>query len=148
MTQGEAIVQIARDWIGTPYHHQGSTCGAGADCLGLIRGVWRTLYGEEPEAMPAYTADWSEAGGTELLWTAAARHLTPLRGEGGPALGEVLLFRMRRGRVAKHLGIVTAISDRPHFVHAYSGHGVIESALTEPWRQKIVARFAFPEDPR
>jgi len=50
-------VAIARAWIGTPYVHQASVKGAGADCLGLLRGVWRELYGAEPEAVPAYTPD-------------------------------------------------------------------------------------------
>jgi hypothetical protein len=31
-------VEIARGWIGTPYLHQASRRGAGADCLGLVRG--------------------------------------------------------------------------------------------------------------
>ncbi|HMM10451.1 MAG TPA: peptidase, partial [Paracoccus solventivorans] len=58
MTVGLRAVEIARGWIGTPYVHQGSVKGAGADCLGLIRGVWRELYGTEPEAPPPYTPDW------------------------------------------------------------------------------------------
>ena len=53
-----AIVAEARSWLGTPYHHQASRKGAGADCLGLVRGVWRTFLGEEPEAAPVYSADW------------------------------------------------------------------------------------------
>ncbi len=32
-------VELARLWLGTPYVHQASTRGAGADCLGLIRGI-------------------------------------------------------------------------------------------------------------
>lgn len=52
-----AVVTAARGWIGTPYRHQASVRGAGADCLGLIRGVWRELYGAEPAEVPAYTAD-------------------------------------------------------------------------------------------
>jgi len=40
-----AIVTEARRWIGTPYVHQGSLCGAGSDCLGLIRGIYRATLG-------------------------------------------------------------------------------------------------------
>src|SRR3989338_4143365 len=50
----QAIVAAARSWIGTPYRHQASLKGAGCDCLGLVRGVWRELYGDEPEAPPPY----------------------------------------------------------------------------------------------
>ena len=60
--------------------------------------------------------------------------------------GDVILFRMRDGAVAKHLGICTRAGRDARFVHAYSGHGVVESALSLPWRRRIVARFAFPEE--
>lgn len=46
------VVEIARRWIGTPYHHQASLKGVGCDCLGLVRGVYRELCGAEPEPMP------------------------------------------------------------------------------------------------
>jgi hypothetical protein len=53
---------------------------------------------------------------------------------------------MRAGAVAKHLGIAAETGARATFIHAYSGHGVVESALSLPWRRRIVARFAFPEE--
>ncbi|RMD92718.1 MAG: peptidase, partial [Alphaproteobacteria bacterium] len=31
------------------------------------------------------------------------------------------------------------------FIHSYSGHGVVENPLSEPWARRVVARFAFPE---
>lgn len=139
---GSDVVDIARSWIGTPYIHQASRRGAGCDCLGLIRGIWRELYGAEPEAVPAYTADWSEPQGDELLWSAAARHLSPVQRD-DPASGDIILFRMRRGAVAKHLGIAADVGDTPTFIHAYTGHGVVESPLSEPWRRRIVAQFVY-----
>jgi len=140
---GEQVATLARGWIGTPYRHQASAKGAGADCLGLLRGVWREMYGEEPEAVPAYTPDWSEPQGEERLWRAALRHL--LVQQGG-AVGDLLLFRMRAGGIAKHLGIAGQIGPTPTFIHAYTGHGVVESPLSTPWQRRIVARFAFPEE--
>lgn len=135
-------VTVARSWIGTPYLHQASCRGAGADCLGLIRGVWRDCQGAEPAMIPPYTPDWSEPQGEERLWAAARRHLVekPLS-DARP--GDVILFRMRAGAVAKHLGLQSAVGDRPAFIHAYSGQGVVESPLTPPWARRIVARFAF-----
>lgn len=69
------IVEAARAWIGTPYHHQASRCGIGTDCLGLVRGVWRDIYGSDAETPPAYSRDWAEAGGRETMLDAASRHL-------------------------------------------------------------------------
>ncbi|MFW2543533.1 NlpC/P60 family protein [Primorskyibacter sp. 2E107] len=138
-----AIVEAARSWVGTPYVHQASRKGAGCDCLGLLRGVWREVIGPEPVTVPAYTRDWSEPQGEERLWQAALAHLVrkPLD---AAAPGDVLLFRMRDGSVAKHVGIQSRIGDDAAFIHAYSGHGVIESALSAPWARRVVARFAFP----
>ena len=142
---GDRVVALARAWIGTPYCHQASCRGAGADCLGLVRGVWRELYGAEPELVPGYTADWGEAGRKERLWRAARRHLRERAAEEPMQAGDLLLFRMRRGAVAKHLGIAAEVGPRARFVHAYSGHAVCESALSGPWARRIAARFVFPE---
>ncbi|WP_295044393.1 NlpC/P60 family protein [uncultured Paracoccus sp.] len=138
------VVTLARAWIGTPYQHQASTRGVACDCLGLIRGVWRERLGTEPEAPPPYTPDWGEGGGQEVLMAAALRHLLPVPRDEVMRAGDVLLFRMREGAVAKHLGILSDAGDAPRFIHAYNAHGVIDSPLTMPWRNRIAARFRFP----
>ncbi len=145
MSGYDRIVAIARGWIGTPYRHQAACRGAGADCLGLVRGVWRDVLGAEPEDVPAYSMDWSEPQGEERLWAAAERHLNsaPLNG-GVFDPGDVILFRMRGNSVAKHLGIVAETAPNPSFLHAYVHHGVVESPLSAPWSKRIVARFKFP----
>jgi NlpC/P60 family putative phage cell wall peptidase len=89
--------------------------------------------------------DWSEPQGDEALMRAAYRHLAP-KPIALAQVGDVLLFRMRDGAVAKHLGLQSCIGPFPTFVHAYSGHGVIESALSAPWQRRIAARFAFPQE--
>ena len=102
-----AIVEAARNWIGTPYHHQASLCGVGCDCLGLVRGVWRDLRGPEPEVPPPYTPEGSEGLGAEMLAAAALRHLVPV----APGLerpGDVLLFRWRAHLPAKHCAVLSA----------------------------------------
>lgn len=142
MTQAERAVAEARDWLGTPYRHQASTRGAGADCLGLLRGVWRALYGAEPMPVVPYTADWSEASGREELLETARTLLRPAGSE--VRLGDVLIFRMRARGVAKHLGLISATGPALRFIHAYSGHGVVEVALTAPWQRRIAARLVFP----
>ncbi len=140
MVPADRVVAAARRWIGTPYVHQASLCGAGADCLGLVRGLWRELAGAEPESPPAYTMDWGETGRRELLREAAARWLVPA--DEGLGAATVLLFCMRDGTVAKHLGVVSVAGAR--FIHAYSGHGVVESPLSQPWLRRVVGRFRFP----
>ena len=141
---GDRVVAEARQWIGTPYLHQASVRGTGSDCLGLLRGIWRAVYGTEPEQVPPYTADWAEPSATEVLWRAAMRHLVQ-KTLTDTSAGDVLLFRMRDGGIAKHLGIAARVGACPSFIHAYSGHGVVESPLSEPWLRRIAARFEFPK---
>ena len=140
MTIRETIIAEARSWIGTPYHHQAALKGVGCDCLGLVRGVWRAVVGDEPERAPAYTPDWAEALGEETLLAAARRHLREIA-PGEARAGDVLLFRMGLGAPAKHAAIVSG-ADR--IIHAYWGRAVCETRLVPWWRRRIAAAFAFP----
>ena len=142
--RGAAIVDQARLWIGTPYLHQASRRGAGTDCLGLLRGVWRELRGTEPEAVPPYTPDWADTAGAEDLLGAARRNLHEIdRGAAVP--GDVLVLRMVEGGPAKHVGILAATpAGHATLIHAYSGHGVVESSLTPAWSRRVAGAFRFP----
>jgi NlpC/P60 family putative phage cell wall peptidase len=155
------IVAIARSWIGTPYVHQASVKGAGSDCLGLLRGVWRELHGAEPEAAPPYSPDWAEATGEETLYKALARHLSEIE-LSALAPGDIALFRMARTGPAKHCGVVgdrvlldaTALLERNPLgataslferrltlIHARQNKRVSEEAFTEFWRRKLAYAF-------
>lgn len=138
------VVTAARAWLGTPYVHQASCKGAGCDCLGLLLGLWREFHGNLPAPVPAYTNDWSETSGEERLLEAARAHMAE-KALCDAAPGDILIFRMRDKSVAKHVGLQTQAGDKPRFLHAYSGRGVTEGALTTPWARRVVARFAFPE---
>lgn len=135
------IVALAKGWTGTPYVHRESTRGAGCDCLGLLRGVWREIYGYEPEEPPLYPADPSwHTGNTDLLADAAGRHLDVCAPE-SVRPGDVLVFRIDRAGFVSHCAIVTA-PDR--FIHAYAGRSVVESWMNRWWRERITAAFSFP----
>lgn len=134
------VVRLARQWIGTPYHHQASRLGVGVDCIGLVRGVWRALHDVEPEPLPGYSRDWAEATSEETLIGAARRHFV----EVAPALarpGDVLVFRYRPHAIAKHAGILASPLT---FIHAVEGAPVAEAALSGWWRRRIAAAFSFP----
>lgn len=143
----ERVVAIARAWLGTPYQHQASVQGEGADCLGLLRGVWRDLFGVEPERTPPYRPDWAEVGGEETLLLAARRWLSEIPIDAACA-GDVVLFRMTPASPAKHCAILSVGSIRggeePRMIHAYWGRAVVESWMGAWWRRRLVAAFAWP----
>ncbi len=137
----QQIVDITRSWIGTPYHHQASVKHVGTDCLGLVRGVYRELYGTEAETPPDYSPDWAEATGFESMLKAANRHLLkkPRKKMG---LGDVIIFRLRPGMVAKHAAIV---SQPKKMIHAIEGAPVCEVHLSNWWQRHIASVFSFPD---
>jgi NlpC/P60 family putative phage cell wall peptidase len=136
----DLVVAAARRWLGTPYHDQASVRGVGCDCLGLARGVWREVVGPEPFLVPPYTRDWGETGSREVLAKGARAAMIEIESaDAGP--GALLLFRMRPGAIAKHVGIMTTES---RFIHAHERLGVIEEPLTQAWRRRVAFAFWFP----
>ncbi len=139
-----AQVAAARRWLGTPYRHQASVRGEGADCLGLVRGVWREGVGSEPEVPPPYQPDWAEVGGEETLLAAARRWLVE-RPVAEMRPGDVLLFRMAEGAPVKHCAILSAVDGpEPKMIHAYWGRAVVESWMGPWWMRRLAAVFAWP----
>lgn len=134
------VVAEARAWLGTPYHHQASLRGVGTDCLGLVRGVYRALYEREAEQAPAYSPDWGEASGQETLLEAARRSLVEVS---PPRVcnGDVVVFRMRPGAIAKHAAIMTSATT---MVHAVEGTGTVEVVFAPWWQRKLAGVFSFP----
>ncbi|MGC5777556.1 peptidase P60 [Methylobacterium sp. NFXW15] len=146
---GMEAVMRARLWLCTPYRHQASLRGVGCDCLGLLRGVWRDLYGSEPERPPPYSATWAESAppGNDPFIEAATRHLLPVDEPlGGYALrpGDVLLFAFRAHLPARHCAIA---SGPDAMIHAHDRAEVTEVALTPWWRRHLAGAFRFPPRP-
>lgn len=141
---GTRIVAAAERWLGTPYRHQGSALGIGCDCLGLVRGIWRELYGAEPAPISPYAPDWAERSGEDRLTITARRLCGPALPREAIGPGDVILFRWRSDCAAKHLGILV---DEGRFIHAYEQAGVVRSALAPSWRRRITAVHRLPASP-
>jgi NlpC/P60 family putative phage cell wall peptidase len=135
------VVVTAKSWLGTPYRHQASLKLIGADCLGLIRGVYREIYALEPETPPPYGSSWAEIGSAETLAEAARRHLEEIELRELSA-GDVAMFRWRPGTIAKHAAIMSSATT---MIHAQSGVSVCEISLSAWWRRRLAFAFRFPE---
>ena len=141
------ILAAALSWRATPYRHQASLKGVGADCLGLVRGVWREVYGEEPETPSPYRPDWAEVGARETLLDGARRHFDEIAlTDARP--GDVLLFRMSPDACVKHAAILTAVATptdpQRRMIHAYWGRAVVESWIGPWWARRAAFAFSFP----
>lgn len=126
-------------WLGTPYHHQQAVKGIGCDCLGLLRGVYASVFEKPLVPVPPYGPAWDEVAKDETLLAAAHEYLIP---HDKIEAGTVLVFRMKRTAVAKHCGI--AISSDT-MVHAHMKQGVVKERLTEAWMRRVAGTFKFPE---
>ena len=130
------VAQQARGWIGTPFVHGASLRGAGADCLGLVLGLWRDMHGPLPCAVPPYGPAWPATDQGAALLAALRTHLAPAL---TPQDGDVLVFRLQPAGIARHLGIQTGQGRA--FIHACPRAGVVEAPLSRPWARRIVARL-------
>jgi len=136
----QAVIDEAISWVGTPYQHQCSTKNVGCDCLGLVRGIWRKLYGAEPVKLPPYTPDWAETGGHETLRDASNHYLDLIQMQ-AVMPGDVLLFRMQANVPAKHMAVLV---EPDLIVHAYWGRAVTRSFLAPFWKRRLAYAYSFP----
>ena len=147
IAEPEQVISVARSWLGTPYHDQASLRGVGCDCLGLARGVWREVVGDEPFPIPPYSRDWGETGPREVLADGARAMMLEIAPSDAPP-GALVLFRMMPRAIAKHVGILTGPAQNDmtagSFIHAYERLGVIEQPLTSVWQRRIAFAFLFP----
>lgn len=134
------VVAEAMSWLGTPYRHQASLKHVGCDCLGLLRGVWREVKGDEPELAPPYAPRWSDATKNDLLLEMAERNFCRKLQDAEIEVGDILLFKYRQNLPTRHVAI--AISSE-EFIHAYAGRGVVVNSFSAWWRRHLTAHFSW-----
>lgn len=113
-----AVVQEARSWLGTPYHHQGRVKGAGVDCGTFLLEVFHRA-GLIPHVDPGpYSHDWHMHREDPHYLQELERHAR--RVFRVPMPGDIVMFRY--GRQAAHGAIVV---EWPVVIHSYVGRGVV-----------------------
>ena len=129
MITNNDIVMQAREWVGSPFKHQGRQ-RVGVDCIGLVVGVMREL-GLDP-----YDEDGYPTQPDGRLEKTLASLLEPC----DVTEGALLLFRIRRD--PQHVGICTGEG----VIHAYSGIGkVVEHGLDDFWSKRLIKAYKLPE---
>ena len=125
MTTRQAVVNEAKTWLGTDYHHQGRLKGVGVDCAMILAEVFESV-GMIPHISPEeenYPPDWHFHRSEEryLNWITDYAKETEI-----PLPGDVVLFQF--GRCISHGGIVV---EWPTIIHSYFREGVVLADATK-----------------
>ena len=135
------IVNTAKSWIGTRFHHQGrlkktDNHKGGVDCLGLLIGVAQELN------LPFYEYDetnYSHYPDTQKLRENLAKYLQEPH-KNNIEIGDILLLSIDGN--PQHLAIVSEINGAKSIIHAYApAHAVVEHILDNWWQERVVAVF-------
>jgi cell wall-associated NlpC family hydrolase len=130
---GAQVVEEARKYLGTPFHHQGRLLGVGIDCVGLLANIGKTLglfnydnraYGRQP------VKGLLESELQKVADEIPAREATE---------GDLVLFWFAwKSHAPQHVGIIT---DRG-ILHTWAGGGkVVEHPMTQPWRKRMCGTY-------
>ena len=148
MPYAQEIIDCARTYLGTPFHHQGRLKGVGVDCIGLVVGVADSLGLTDDKGIPLASfdhADYPPTPAGESLKRPVSLHLYELPSAGEYQPADVLLFRFHQD--PQHVGIVSRLPDGElGIIHCYASIGkVVEHRLNDTWKRLIVAAFRFPQ---
>lgn len=123
------IVEIARGWLGTPYHHRARVKGAGVDCAMLLCEVYEAA-GMIPHIDPGYyPSDWHLHRDDERYLSWVLQYADEVQ---DPQPGDIALYQFgqitshpinaRHTRIISHAAIVM---EWPLVIHAVRGEGVV-----------------------
>ena len=123
------IVTVAREYLDTPFHHQGRVKGVGVDCIGLLVGVAKDL-GWKIHDCPAYSC---RPDGITVV-KELSQGLDKITASEA-TIGDILLFWIsKKTRHPQHVAIKTDIG----MIHTYAGaERVIEHNLNDYWISRI-----------
>lgn len=116
--QRARVVQVAREWIGTPWHHRARVKGDGVDCAQLLIAAYSEAGLFDAFDPGAYAIDRMLHSSEPLFQGWCEKYG---RRVGAPKPGDVILWWF--GKCFSHGGIVV---DWPNAViHAYRPYGVV-----------------------
>lgn len=134
--QRAAVLEEARSWIGTRWHHGARVKGAGVDCGQLLIAVYQAGGVVGALSPEPYPQDWALHRGEERFLQEVERYALRLPEAEIPQPADLLLFRY--GRCLSHAAIVEAW---PIVIHAYLNEGrVVRDDLVR--NSELAARYA------
>jgi hypothetical protein len=146
MATRKQIVDKAREYVGTPFQHQGRIKGMACDCVGLPLMVAEELGLKDVNGKAILVATEtriysSQPMDSEVLTTAKNRLIEVSKSE----MRDGDLVVMRVPSVPCHVALVSTVCGVAGMIHAISDVGkVVESIMDFKWQRRIVGVFRFP----
>lgn len=131
------VVEEAKTWIGTPYHHAASVKGAGVDCGTLLIEVYSDAGIIERFKPRKYSRQFHLHRDEEWYKQYVETWATPVE---DPKPGDLVLFKV--GRLYAHGAIIL---DWPLVIHAMAREEfVIQDDISKSWLSKADKIFYNP----
>lgn len=126
------LIREARRWLGTPFHHQASLLGVGADCGGLAIGVYSACGLDLSAISRNYPRQPSHGSVEKVIGRFLDRTSLPVP-------GDLVVFRFLLE--PHHIGIL--VGDN-RVIHSYEGYGgVVEHLIDSKWSRRIVSYWHY-----
>jgi hypothetical protein len=144
------VIEAARDWVDTPFQHQGRVKGRAVDCVGLVLCVCEELGAAgaslTPESwtrLPQYT-NYGPMPFQRQVFDECMRRLIKRPWKDGFKPGDVLSLRVPTEPC--HVAIVSGVNGVPYMIHAYGGSRMkcSEHVLDVKWQNRIAGVFTIP----
>ena len=132
------IVQTARTWMGTPFHHQACQKGCGVDCAGLAKGIALDLGIISWEQAKTIPSNYKQHPDPTVMRATLNTHMVPV----WPAKVGDWLWLAATGQQPTHLAMIASDST---IIHACAESGaVVEHALRIAHTRTAKGAFAYP----
>lgn len=115
------MVEVARSFVATPYHHEGRLKGIGVDCATLLCEVYEEAGITGHIHLEPYPAQWFLHQSEERYLKIIQRYAHEIPGP--PLPGDIAVWKV--GRCFAHGAIVTCW---PNVVHAFQAAGIVLEA--------------------
>src|SRR5271156_2258434 len=90
----QRVVNVARSWVGTPYHTAARVKGQGADCITFVSGVFEEAGLVPRIPIPYYPHDWHLHKSVERYLEGLLKYTREIQGP--PKSGDIALWKFGR----------------------------------------------------
>src|SRR5665213_423152 len=145
MVTRKQIVDKAREYLGTPYLHQGRLKGIAMDCVGLPLMVAEELGLKDTLGNPFKGSDNANYSAQPLDQAVQDEAIRRMIRKPIEDLTDGDVITLRVPTIPCHVAIVSTVNGVTGIIHAYRPNGkVVEHIMDAKWKKRIAAAFEFP----